>query len=249
MTIVRLCWEARDLKELNAHILVVAKRRAQLKQVIVDLVQAAMALIPDMGAVDDRLELIATLRTVTEGKIFVEVERARLTLMLAKLKEEGGKLGDASEILQEVAIETFGSMEKREKAEFLLEQVRITGATKDWIKMSILANKMNKKLLDEAGFEVRTSGRVAAPPRESRSAGRRCAICVWSPRPIPRAGRAHPVLRPAHRAAPGAARVAVAVQGLPRRARHAGVGVSRARRRRVLHARAPRRCPALGGGP
>lgn len=44
--------------------------------------------------------------------------------MLARLREEEGKIAEASETLQEVAIETFGSMEKREKAEFLLEQVR-----------------------------------------------------------------------------------------------------------------------------
>ena len=154
VAIVRLCWEARDLKQLNAHVLIVAKRRAQLKQVIVDLVQAAMTHIEAIAAPDDKLELISTLRTVTDGKIFVEVERARLTLMLAKLKMAEGKAAEASEVLQEVAIETFGSMEKREKAEFLLEQVRLTGVTKDWIKMGILANKMNKKLLDEAGFEV-----------------------------------------------------------------------------------------------
>jgi hypothetical protein len=45
--------------------------------------------------------------------------------MLARLREEEGKIAEASETLQEVAIETFGSMEKREKAEFLLEQVRV----------------------------------------------------------------------------------------------------------------------------
>ena len=34
------------------------------------------------------------------------------------------QVAEAAEILQEVAVETFGSMEKREKADFLLEQVR-----------------------------------------------------------------------------------------------------------------------------
>ena len=155
MAIIRLCWETHDLKQLNAHLLIVAKRRAQLKQVIVDIVQEAMKFIDSIAVKEDRLELISTLRTVTDGKIFVEVERARLTLMLAKMKEAEGNVAEASEVLQEITIETFGSMEKREKAEFLLEQVRLTGATKDWIKMSILANKMNKKVLDEAGFEVR----------------------------------------------------------------------------------------------
>lgn len=37
-------------------------------------------------------------------QIFVEIERARLTKQLAKLKEEEGKVDEAAEILQEVAV-------------------------------------------------------------------------------------------------------------------------------------------------
>ena len=38
------------------------------------------------------------------AQIFVEIERARLTKQLAKLKEEEGKVDEAAEILQEVAV-------------------------------------------------------------------------------------------------------------------------------------------------
>ena len=51
------------------------------------------------------------------------MERARLTRTLAGIKEAEGNIAEAAEVLQEVAVETFGSMDKREKAEFLLEQV------------------------------------------------------------------------------------------------------------------------------
>ncbi len=37
-------------------------------------------------------------------QIFVEIERARLTKQLAKLKEEEGKIDEAADILQEVAV-------------------------------------------------------------------------------------------------------------------------------------------------
>ncbi len=86
-------------------------------------------------------------------QIYVEVERARITKMLALMKELDGKINEASEILQEVQIETFGSMEKKEKAEFILEQVRLTLLQRDFVRMGILANKINKKVLDEDGFE------------------------------------------------------------------------------------------------
>ena len=48
-------------------------------------------------------------------------------------------------------------MEKREKAEFLLEQIRLCFLQRDFVRMLIISNKVSKKVLDEAGFEVRTS--------------------------------------------------------------------------------------------
>lgn len=55
------------------------------------------------------------LRTVTAGKIYVEVERARLTHQLAMMKEAEGDVTEAATILQELQVETFGSMERKEK--------------------------------------------------------------------------------------------------------------------------------------
>lgn len=54
-------------------------------------------------------------RTITEGKIYVEVERARLTHKLAMMKESEGDITEAATILQELQVETFGSMERKEK--------------------------------------------------------------------------------------------------------------------------------------
>ena len=45
----------------------------------------------------------------------MEVERARLTHILAQIKEEEGEVAEAANILQELQVETYGSMEKREK--------------------------------------------------------------------------------------------------------------------------------------
>lgn len=56
-------------------------------------------------------------RTVTAGKIYVEVERARLTHKLALLKEADGDTEEAATAMQEMPVETFGSMEKKEKVQ------------------------------------------------------------------------------------------------------------------------------------
>lgn len=53
---------------------------------------------------DTMVELIKTLQSVTEGKIYVEIERARLTRRLAKIKEAEGKIDEAADTLQEVAV-------------------------------------------------------------------------------------------------------------------------------------------------
>ena len=71
--IVRQCWAAKNIEQLNAHILILAKRRAQLKQAIADMVKEAMTYIDQISNKDDRVNLVSTLRTVTDGKIYVEV--------------------------------------------------------------------------------------------------------------------------------------------------------------------------------
>ena len=50
------------------------------------------------------LKLIETLRTITEGKIYVEVERARLTHRLSSMQEEDGDLTAAAKTMQELQV-------------------------------------------------------------------------------------------------------------------------------------------------
>jgi 26S proteasome regulatory subunit N5 len=57
-------------------------------------------------------------------QIYVEVERARLTHKLAKMKEEEGNIIEAANIIQELQVETYGSMEKREKVKILISAYR-----------------------------------------------------------------------------------------------------------------------------
>jgi len=47
---------------------------------------------------------VQTLRAVTEGKIHVELERARLTRQLAKIRESEGKVAEAADLMSEVQV-------------------------------------------------------------------------------------------------------------------------------------------------
>ena len=105
-----------------------------------------------------RVDLITALRSVTEGRMFVEVERARLTKSLAVVLEADGRLDEASSTLQEVSVETYGSMAAREKADFILEQVRLTHRQRDYVRMGIIANKISDKIIgtpDLADLQLR----------------------------------------------------------------------------------------------
>ncbi|EPQ29074.1 uncharacterized protein PFL1_03363 [Pseudozyma flocculosa PF-1] len=105
--------------------------------------------IGDTGVTEDtRRKLVKTLRTVTEGKIFVEVERARVTLILSQMLYAEGKVNDAAETLQELAVETFGSMDRREKVEFILEQMRLNLERGDYTRLAIVAKKINPKFFE-----------------------------------------------------------------------------------------------------
>jgi 26S proteasome regulatory subunit N5 len=104
---------------------------------------------------DARLALVHSLREVTVGKMWVEVERARLTRALAELHEKEGRLSEACSTLQEAAVETIATMLTGEKLDFLLEQTRLCLETKDYIRMGIIANKVQRRVIDRLEHEER----------------------------------------------------------------------------------------------
>lgn len=69
------------------------------------------------------------------AQIFLETPRARVTLLLAHYHESLAatkttpppkeSLQTASDLLNDLQVETYSSMERREKTEFILEQMRL----------------------------------------------------------------------------------------------------------------------------
>lgn len=147
--VCQVLYDAGDKKwgELREHIVMLPKKRGQLKKAITDMVHLAMTWLDKVSA-EKKLELISTLNEVTEGKIFVEVEKARLTRLLADIKEKEGNFEEAATLLQEVQVETFGAMERREKTEYILDQLRLVLLKKDYVRTQIISKKLNPKLLE-----------------------------------------------------------------------------------------------------
>ena len=69
------------------------------------------------------------------------------------MQEEEGDIAGAADVLQEVHVETYGSLSKREKVEFILEQMRLTLGKKDYVRAAIVAGKVSKKNLQEDNME------------------------------------------------------------------------------------------------
>jgi 26S proteasome regulatory subunit N5 len=67
--------------------------------------------------------------------------------MQAALLETEGKLLEATEILQDVQVETIGSMEAHEKIDFILYHFRIMLDAKDFIRAVIIARKITERSL------------------------------------------------------------------------------------------------------
>ncbi|CAG9773861.1 unnamed protein product [Ceutorhynchus assimilis] len=153
VAICQICKEAKNWTALNEHIIMLTKRRSQLKQAVTKMVQECCTYVDGTPDKETMIKLIDTLRQVTEGKIYVEVERARLTHKLAKIREEEGNVQEAANIIQELQVETYGSMEKKEKVELILEQMRLCLAKQDYIRTQIISKKINTKFFEDDGTQ------------------------------------------------------------------------------------------------
>ncbi|KAG5353224.1 hypothetical protein C0989_009187 [Termitomyces sp. Mn162] len=186
---VEHCYKARDFALLNSTILVLSKKHGQLKgavQAIVELAIGWLDEIKQTNGVSKWLEVVETLRNVTEGKIFLETPRARVTMLLAYYHEglttaststlavQKESLQTASDLLSDLQVETYSSMDRREKTEFILEQMRLLiavarqkdaeqgkvgkdalgGGEAEWVKVRVGGRKINEEFLKEQDNEV-----------------------------------------------------------------------------------------------
>uniref|UniRef100_A0A7S0UQS6 PCI domain-containing protein n=1 Tax=Polytomella parva TaxID=51329 RepID=A0A7S0UQS6_9CHLO len=168
IAVLEVSFESGNWKLLEENVSLLSKRRSQLKQAIQVCVRQTMSYLDACPDKDTRMSLIKTLQSVTEGKIFVEIERARLTRQLAAIHESDGNVAAAAEVLQEVAVETFGAMAKSEKIAFILEQVRLCLAKGDYTRAQILSRKVSPRAFverkGEQSGDVGIEGTAIEPP-------------------------------------------------------------------------------------
>jgi len=69
------------------------------------------------------------------------------------MKEAEGKIEEAAGILQELQVETFSSMDKKEKVELILEQMRFCLAIKDYVRTQIISKKIHTKYFEDESVQ------------------------------------------------------------------------------------------------
>ncbi|KAK9361187.1 PCI domain-containing protein [Lipomyces starkeyi] len=146
--IITIYKDVGDWKQMNEQVQLLSKKHGQLKQAITRMVQEVITFLDDAPDMETKVETIENIRTVTEGKIFVEVERARVTRTLAKIKEDRGDIETAADLMCDLQVETYGSMDNREKTEFILEQVQLCVARGDFSQATVLSRKISTKYFD-----------------------------------------------------------------------------------------------------
>ena len=149
-TIASLFREANDWEGLFQAIPGLIKKRSQLKRPVADLVQLCIGwlktAVTDLGM---KHRFIQVLADVTEGKIFVEADRARIKRYESQLREAEGNTALACVILQEEQVEIIGAMEAREKTDYILDQMRLVLGQNDYVRLPIIAKKINPKILNK----------------------------------------------------------------------------------------------------
>ncbi|EGD76687.1 26S proteasome non-ATPase regulatory subunit 12 [Salpingoeca rosetta] len=154
--IVTMCFEQQAWDKMLENIVMLIKRRGQIKKAVTDMIRKVCEFIEQAPDKATKLKMLDTVRTITAGKIHVENERARLTRELARIKEEEGNIAEAADVLQELQVETYGTMERREKVEFILEQMRLCLAKHDYIRAQIISKKISTKFFkDESTHDLK----------------------------------------------------------------------------------------------
>ncbi|ELP91034.1 26S proteasome non-ATPase regulatory subunit, putative [Entamoeba invadens IP1] len=149
-------WEHSTVETLVNVFHFILTRRAQQKSAIIVVVKKCAEYIQQLKAKGDfvHYEMMSkSVCTETEGKVFVDIERARIVKDYALFLEHNKNLAEATQLMQSMHIETFTSLDKKERMDFLLVQLRISLECDDYLRAMLLSNKVNRTTIQSEGFE------------------------------------------------------------------------------------------------
>ena len=130
------------------------QRKNQSRESIVQMIKYALGEIEPKLNDESKSELLQKIITLTEGKIFVEMEYSQAVRKMSDIFVKKNQLDEAAKLIQDIQIEAFASLERIYKVEYILYQMKILLAKKDFIRMLIVSNKILRDNLNDPGFEL-----------------------------------------------------------------------------------------------
>lgn len=155
-SMVKLTFDSKNYDLFGETIKSLCKKRSLIKYSIKCMIRDSCEMVDSISDESIKNQLIEVLRTVTAGKIYVEVERARLTKRVVDKLEKAGKVEEAREMIMELQIETYGSMEVREKVQYLLHQMRLSIQLGDYFRAGVISKKISVKFFAQEDEEIQS---------------------------------------------------------------------------------------------
>lgn len=151
VAIVELHFELSKFPELNESILAFTmKKHLQSEHAIGAMIRKCcdyVDMIEDRGT---RMKLLETLKAVTDGRLYAEIEHSKVCKDLAFMRKEDNNIIEAIKTLEDLKIDTITSLERSDKIEIVLQLMALLIESKEFVKCLIVAKKINKKILDQS---------------------------------------------------------------------------------------------------
>lgn len=143
-----------DWPTLDELITVLSKKHGQMKTAIQVMIQQVIGHLSLLSSsvereLQQKIAVIETIRTVTDKKIFVEVERAEVSRMLSDIYLAKDDLDRATDILCDLQVETYSMMPFETKVEYILQQMALTLRKHDYAQAKVLSRKILLKTLQK----------------------------------------------------------------------------------------------------
>ena len=148
VAIVEVHFEMSKFSELNESILIFATKRHQ-ESAVIALIRKCCEFVELLNDRSTKLKLLETLKKVTDGKLYAEIERAKICRNLATMRKEDGKISEAIKTLEDLKIDTMTSLDREERIEIILQHMELLIRSKEFLKCLIVSKKINTKILDQ----------------------------------------------------------------------------------------------------
>lgn len=148
VAIVQIHYEHTKFDELNEAVVTFGtKKHLQSEQAVGEMIRECCKISDEIDEIQ-RVKLLETLKLVTAGKLYSELERVKICKELSSIRKSDGELTKAIAVLEDLKIDTITSLEKKERVRIILQMMELLVETHDYVKCMIVAKKINKQYLD-----------------------------------------------------------------------------------------------------